>query len=57
MCGPQREEVTGSWRKLHNEKFSNTCLSPDIIRVIKGGRMEWTSRVVTWERWQLCTKF
>ena len=35
MYGPQREEVTGRWRKLHNEKFSNTCLSPDIIRVIR----------------------
>ena len=47
MYGPQREEVTGSWRKLHNEKFSNTCSSPDIIRVIKWGRLEWTSHVAT----------
>jgi hypothetical protein len=47
MYGAQREEVTGSWRKLCNEKFSNTCLPPDIIRLIKCERMEWTSHVAT----------
>jgi len=44
--GLREEEVTGRWRKLHNEKFSNKCLSP-YIRVMKWGRMEWTSHVAT----------
>jgi hypothetical protein len=39
IFGPKREEVTGSWRKLHNEEHLNFCSSPDIIRVVKSRRM------------------
>jgi hypothetical protein len=35
IFGPQRDEVTGSWRKLHNEELHGMYTSPDIIRVIK----------------------
>jgi hypothetical protein len=38
IFGPKRE-VTGDWRKLHNEEFYNLYSSPDIIRRIKSGRM------------------
>jgi hypothetical protein len=32
---PKRNEVTGEWRKLHNEELNDLCYSPDIMRVIK----------------------
>jgi hypothetical protein len=35
IFGPKREEVAGCWRRLHNEKFHNLYISPNIIRVIK----------------------
>jgi hypothetical protein len=40
IFGPKRDEVTGDWRKLHNEEFHNLYSSPSIIRMIKSGRME-----------------
>jgi hypothetical protein len=36
---PKRDEVTGGWRKLHNEELHNLYYSPDIIRVITSSRM------------------
>jgi hypothetical protein len=35
IFGPKREEVTGDWRKLHNEELHNLYSSPNIIRMIK----------------------
>ena len=35
IFGPKRDEVTGEWRKLHNEELNNLYSSPDIVRVIK----------------------
>jgi hypothetical protein len=35
IFGPKRDEVTGEWRKLHNEELHNLYSSPDIIRYIK----------------------
>ena len=32
IFGPKREEVTGEWRRLHNEEFYAVCSSPDIFR-------------------------
>jgi hypothetical protein len=32
---PKRDEVTGGWRKLHNEELHNLYSSPDIIRMIR----------------------
>jgi len=37
--GPRRDEVTGEWRRLHNEKLSDLYSSPNIVRVIKSRRM------------------
>jgi hypothetical protein len=34
-----RDEVTGGWRKLHNEKFHDLYSSPIIIKMIKSKRM------------------
>jgi hypothetical protein len=35
IFGPKRDEVTGEWRKLHNEELHNLYFSPNIIQVIK----------------------
>jgi hypothetical protein len=43
--GPKREEVMGSWRKLHNEELHNLYCSPSIIRMIKSRRMRWAGHV------------
>jgi hypothetical protein len=32
---PRRDEVTGEWRKLHNEELRDLYSSPSIIRIIK----------------------
>jgi hypothetical protein len=39
IFGPKRDEVTGEWRKLHNEELHNLYSSPNIIRTIKSRRM------------------
>jgi hypothetical protein len=39
--GPKRDEVTGEWRKLHNDELCNLCSSPSIITIIKLRRMSW----------------
>jgi hypothetical protein len=35
IFGPERDKVTGEWRKLHNEELHNLYSSPDIIRQVK----------------------
>jgi hypothetical protein len=44
--GPKRDEVTGGWRKLHNEELHGFYSSPSIVRVIKARRMSWAGHVV-----------
>jgi hypothetical protein len=41
IFGPKRDEVTGVWRKLHNEELLNLYSSPSIIRMIKSRKMRW----------------
>ena len=41
IFGPMRNEVTGEWRKLHNEELNDMHYSPNIVRVIKPRRMRW----------------
>jgi len=41
VFGPKRDEVTGEWRKLHNEEFSILYSLPNIVRVFKSRRMRW----------------
>ena len=43
--GPKRDEVTGEWRKLHNEKLNDLYSLPNIVRVVKSIRMRWAGHV------------
>jgi hypothetical protein len=45
IFGPKREEITGEWRKLHNEELHDLYCSPSIIRIIKSRRMRWAGHV------------
>jgi hypothetical protein len=45
IFGPMRDEVTGGWRKLHNEEFHNLYFSPNIIRINKSRPMRWAGYV------------
>jgi len=45
IFGPKRDEVTGEWRKLHNEELNDLYSSPNISRVIKSRLMRWTGHV------------
>jgi hypothetical protein len=41
IFGSKRNEVTGDWRKLHNEELQNLYSSPSKIRIIKSRRVRW----------------
>jgi hypothetical protein len=45
IFGPKRDEVTGEWRKLHNEELHNLNSTPDIIRQVKSRRIRWAGHV------------
>jgi hypothetical protein len=45
IFGPKRDEVTGEWRKPHNEELRNLYHSHNIVRVIKSRRMRWAGHV------------
>jgi len=45
LFGPRRDEVTGEWRRLHNEDLNDLYSSPNIVRVIKSRRMRWAGHV------------
>jgi hypothetical protein len=44
-CEPKRDEMTGGWRKLHNEELYDLYLSPSIISMIKSRRMRQAGHV------------
>ena len=45
IFGPRRDEVTGEWRRLHNEELNDLYSSPNIVRVIKWRTMRWVGHV------------
>jgi hypothetical protein len=45
IFGPKRGEVTGGWRKLHNEELHSLYSSPSIIRMFKSRRMRWVGNI------------
>ena len=45
VFGPKRDEVTGEWRKLHNEELNDLYSLLSIVRVVKSRRMRWAGHV------------
>jgi hypothetical protein len=45
IFGRKQDEVTGEWRKLHNEELRDLYSSPSIIRIIKSRTMRWAGHV------------
>jgi len=45
IFGPRREEVTGEWRRMHNEELNDLYSSLNIVRVIKSRRIRWAGHV------------
>ena len=45
IFGPRRDEVTGEWRRLHNEELNDLYFSLNIVLVIKSRRMRWDGHV------------
>ena len=45
IFGPTRDEVTGEWRRLHNEELNGLYFSPNIVRGIKSRRTRWAGHV------------
>jgi hypothetical protein len=45
VFGPERDEMTGEWRKLHNEELNDLYSSPNIVRVVKSRRMRLAGHV------------
>ena len=45
IFGPRRDDVTGEWRRLHNEELNDLYSSPNIVRVIKSRRVRWAGHV------------
>jgi len=56
ILGPNRDEVTGEWRKLHNEEL-NDLHSPNIVGVIKTRNMRWEGHVARMARADVYTGF
>ena len=57
IFGVKRDEVTGEWRKLHNEELNDLYCSPSIVRVIKSGRIRWEEHVARMGREEVYTGF
>ena len=45
VFGPKRDEVTGEWRKLHEEELRDLYSLPNIVRVVKSRKMRWAGHV------------
>jgi hypothetical protein len=42
---PKKDELTGEWRKLHNEELRNLYSSPSIFRMMKSRGTRWAGHV------------
>ena len=51
----KRDEVTGEWRKLHNEELNDLYSLPNNVRVVKSRRMRWAGHVARMGGIEVCT--
>jgi len=45
VFGPKKDEVSGEWRKQHNEELNDLYSLPNIVRVVNSRRMRWAGHV------------
>jgi hypothetical protein len=57
IFGPKRDEVTGVWRKIHNEELNALYFLPTIVRIIKLRRMVWEEHEARMGRGEECAGF
>jgi hypothetical protein len=57
IFGPKRDEVTGEWRKLHNEELNELYSAPNTVQVIKSRSMRWAGHVARMGRREACIGF
>ena len=57
IFGPKREQVTGEWRKLHNEELNVLYSSPNIVWVIKLRRIRWAGHAACMGEGEAWTRF
>jgi hypothetical protein len=57
IFGLKRDEVTGKWRKLHNEELHDLYSLPTVVRVMKSRRMRLPAHVARMGRGEVCTVF
>jgi hypothetical protein len=57
IFGPKRDEVTGEWRRLHNEELYDLYSSPNIIRLTKSRRLRYVEHVPLLGRGEVRTGF
>jgi hypothetical protein len=55
IFGPTRDEVTGEWKKLHNEELNDLYSLPNSVLVVKLKRMRWARHVARMGRREWCT--
>jgi len=54
ICGPMKDEVTGEWRRLHNEELNDFYSSPSIVRVLKLRGIRWAGHVAHMDEERVC---
>ena len=54
IFGSKRDEVMGYWRRSHNEELNDLYSSPNIVRVIKSGRVSGLGMWCVWVRREGC---
>jgi hypothetical protein len=57
IFGPNKDEIVGSWRKLHNEVLHNLYSSPNVTKMIKSRRMRWARHVARTDKRKMHARF